>query len=115
MRHFLAGLALAAALAGCLDPIRPKPPLNVTISAAPLTVTVGQEVNFTINAQGNELLQVIALFGDDAQETVETGGATSARINLTHAYTEAGVFTVTGRAIDGVEGQRDATIQITVE
>lgn len=115
MRHHLSRLILAAALAGCLDPIRPKPPLNVTINAAPLTVTVGQEVNFTVNAQGNDLLQVVALFGDGAEETVQTGGATTARVNFAHAYAAAGTYTVTGRAIDGVEGQRDATIQIAVQ
>jgi hypothetical protein len=115
MRHVLVRLILATFLAGCLDPIRPKPPLDVSITAAPVTSAVGATINFVVNAQGNELLQIQVLYGDGVTETTETGGATTARVERNHAYTAAGTYEVIGRAIDAVEGQRDATIQIIVQ
>ena len=115
MRHAFVRLSVAVLLAACLDPIRPKPPLNVTITATPMSAAVGQEITFVVDAQGNDLLQVGAFFGDGSTESVDTGGATTARITLAHAYTAAGTYDVIGRAVDGVEGQRDVTIQVTVQ
>jgi hypothetical protein len=115
MRHAFVRLSVAVLLSACLDPVPPKPPLNVTVTATPVVAAVGQAVTFVVNAQGNDLRQVGVFYGDGATDVVETGGATTARIEFGHAYTAAGTYDVIGRAVDGVEGQRDVTTQVTVQ
>jgi PKD repeat protein len=115
MRMLLTRLSVAVCLAACLDPIRPKPPLEVRITATPPTGAVGTEFTFVVNAQGHDLLSVEAHFGDGSSEVFNTGGATTARVNFIHTYNTAGTYDVIGLANDGVEGQKQATVQITVQ
>lgn len=114
LRRFVARLILAACIVGCIDPVDPRP-LAITITATPVTAAVDETITFVINAQGGRLLQIDTQYGDGESSTQPTDGATTARVTLTHAYSATGTYLVTARALDGIEGQRDATVQVTIQ
>jgi hypothetical protein len=114
LRRFVARLVLAGCIVGCVDPVDPRP-LAITITATPVAAAVGETITFIIDAQGGQLLQIDTQYGDGESSTLATNGATTAHVTLTHAYSATGTYQVIARALDGVEGQKDATVQVTIQ
>ena len=112
-----AGLLAASAtvLVACLDDsITGTRPLTFELSASTATAVVGQEITFDYEASGTALHWVVLDYGDGLADTifggnnvVETAGT------LTHTYTLAGDFTVSGKA-ENYTGIRSEEIDIEV-
>ncbi len=108
----LAGL-LTCAMAcgdGSLDPLS----LSITLEASRTTAPPGQTIQFVANAQGGTLLGVTIDYGDNSGDQFATGGARTARIPFSHAFSVAGVYQVRATVVDATAGSQHADVQITV-
>jgi hypothetical protein len=110
----LALLLVACAACGpsALEPID----LDLTLEATPTTVAVGQEVTFTIDVRGTQLLGLRMSYGDGPESFDYLGiaGARTARWSNTHAYEEPGTYVATARADElGDTMSRQVSITVT--
>ena len=117
MRNSQLSLALLlVACAACGPPSLEPLDLNLTLEASPTTVTVGQEVTFTIDARGSQLLGLRMSYGDGPESFDYLGisGARTARWSNLHAYEEPGTYIATGRVDEiGDTMSRQVTITVT--
>jgi len=101
VRRFRFGISILLFVLACssstLDPL----PLELTISANKSTVAVGEEALFLLTARGNALAGIEVEYGDGATGSIQTFGARTARAELRHTYTSAGVYQVIARVQDG--------------
>lgn len=115
MRQLLHRALLLACLAACGDATVEPLPLQVTITASPMTVAAGATVTFAINAQGGELVQIATDYGDGGSEVYLTGGARTAQLTRPHIYSAAGTFQATSTVTDARAGQVTASVQVIVQ
>ena len=91
---------------------------TVTISATTTTPAVGVGANFTItpgtSSSNNTPIQSASVnFGDGT--SVVNLGAISGATNLTHAFSQAGSYTVTASVVDATGQGSSSTISVTVQ
>ena len=114
MRRLLAGGFLIAAMAACITSPDPLP-LDITIQA-PTSATTTDSVSIVVQLQGSSLLGVVVSYGDGGEpSSFLTGGARTATVTFRHRYTQSGTYEVTGTVSDAVLGQKDASVQLSVQ
>jgi PKD repeat protein len=96
---------------GSLDPL----PLNVTIEASRTTAAPGNVIEFIVTAQGGTLVGVTIDYDDDSSDQFGTGGARTARVTFSHAFSTAGVYQVRATVVDAVAGSLATGVQITIQ
>jgi hypothetical protein len=106
---------LLIGLTACVDVSLAPLPLQITIQASPVTAAPAARVNFVVTAQGGELLGVDVDYGDDTTDQYGAGGARTARITFSHAFSAAGVYQVRATVTDAVAGSRDAGVEIRIQ
>lgn len=111
---FLASVWLALN-AGCGDVTLEPLPFQVGIAADPASAATGEAIDFTVTAQGGDLLGIVTDFGDGSSTPYGTGGARTARVTFVHAYLAPGTFQVTATVTDARAGIKEATLQVTVQ
>ena len=109
----MAGGVIVAAMAACLSTTDPLP-LNVTIQK-PASISTADSATFVISAQGNSLIGIEIQYGDGQFAPYTTAGARTATVSFRHRYTLAGTYQVTATATDAVLGQKQATVQVSVQ
>lgn len=95
---------------GSLEPL----PLSITLEASRTTAAPGETIDFVASAQGGSLLGVSIDYGDDTGDQFATGGARTARITFSHAFSGAGVYQVRATVTDATAGSENAGVQITI-
>lgn len=103
-------ILLAACGSGSLEPL----PFMVSMAATSSTPARGDSVTFTVNAQGGSLFGVQMSYGDGVEESFNTGGARTARVNFRHAFEAVGTYDVQATVTDASAGAKSASIAITV-
>ncbi len=104
-------LALAAA---CITDDEIGTPLSVEL-IGPETGLVGDELSVLYNVSGRSLTGIIFTWGDGAIDSLGTVGAQTASGSMQHVYEMPGLFTVTARVEDAVEGVASAEVSINVQ
>jgi len=106
-------LALALAASGCVATLEPLP-FQVTLEASKTTFPAGELVDFVVTAQGGTLLAATIDYGDGITETFPPSGSRTARITFPHAFDVAGSYLVKATVTDANEGEKSATVTVTV-
>ena len=103
-----------AALGACLTSPDPLP-LDIKIQA-PTSATTTDTVAFVVQLQGRSVLGVAMTYGDGSElESFPTGGARTASVTFFHRFTQSGTYEVTGTVNDAVLGQKDASVQLSIQ
>lgn len=114
----LARVALLACLltlaAGCITDDEIGTPLSVEL-IGPETGLVGDQLSVLYNVSGRSLTGIIFTWGDGATDSLATVGAQTASGSMQHVYEMPGLFTVTARVEDAVEGVARAEVSINVQ
>ncbi len=105
---------LLALVAGCITDDEPGSPLSVEL-IGPETGLVGDQLSVLYNVYGRSLSGIIFSWGDGATDSLATLGATLAQGSRQHTYEMPGLFTVTARVEDAVEGVATAEVTINVQ
>ena len=100
--------------AGCITDGEIGSPLSVEL-IGPETGLVGDQLSVLYNVSGRSLNGIIFTWGDGATDSLGTVGAQTASGSMQHTYEMPGLFTVTARAEDAVEGVASATVSINVQ
>ena len=100
--------------AGCITDGEIGSPLSVEL-IGPETGLVGDQLSVLYNVSGRSLNGIIFTWGDGATDSLGTVGAQTATGSRQHTYEMPGLFTVTARAEDAVEGVASATVSINVQ
>lgn len=112
-RLHLAVLLVACVACGpsSLEPLD----LILTLEASPTTVTVGQEVTFTMDVQGTQLLGLRMSYGDGPEsfDVRSIVGARTARWTNLHAYEEPGTY-IARAEVEELGGGTSQQVTITV-
>lgn len=114
MRRSIGTLAIAAALTGCdiagLDDIA----LDGSLTASPVSASVGQQVEVTLEAEGTRLLSLFIDYDDGSDpDFLNVAGSRSARWTRTHTFDSAGTYEIFGR-VDEVTDTLTRTVTVTV-
>jgi hypothetical protein len=109
----IAVVVAACALVGCLGSTVEPLALQITVNA-PATAAVGDTVRFATEMQGNDLVGVVAEYGDDSTDALALGFSRTARTTFSHVYTTAGTFTTTFTVFQADSAQKAATATIEV-
>jgi hypothetical protein len=112
MKRLLA-LVLVLACGGCLGTVEPLP-FEVKLEAAKTTLATGEFVDFVVTAQGGTLLTATIDFGDGGTDEFPPSGSRTARITFPHAFDVAGTYLVKATVTEANEGEKSATLQVTV-
>ena len=88
-------------------------PLGVEISAVPPRPTVGDSVEFVVEASGVNLIVLRLDYGDGAKDSLSAEGAVGATLRRKHAYESVGVYVASGSVVD-VSDSGFATLADTV-
>jgi hypothetical protein len=88
-------------------------PLSFLLSVTPETTTVDASVNVDFSATGTQIHLVIIDFGDGASDTITYQYPVEVSDRTSHAYSAAGVYTVSGLLVSG-SGNETAEAQVTV-
>jgi plastocyanin len=115
MRRTLLTSLLLVGLTACGDASLDPLPLQVSIQASRVTAAPGDLVNFVVTAQGGVLLSVEVDYGDNITDRYGAGGARTATVTFSHAFSAAGVYQVRAMVADGVAGSTDAGVEIRVQ
>ncbi len=105
---------LFAVAAGCITDDEIGTPLSVEL-IGPETGLVGDQLSVLYNVSGRSLSGIIFTWGDGAVDSLGTVGAQTASGSMQHVYEMPGLFTVTARVEDAVEGVASATVSINVQ
>lgn len=114
MRRILTGAFLLAAVTACHGSSLGPLPFLVTIGASRATAAPGDSIAFTVNAQGGELFGVEIDFGDGITDQYATSGARTARVTFKHAYDSSGVYTARAVVTDALAGQKEVSVDVTI-
>ena len=112
MKRLLA-LALALASSGCLGSVEPLP-FEMKLEASKTTFAAGELVDFVVTAQGGTLLAATIDYGDGNTDTFPPSGSRTARITFPHAFDVAGSYLVKATVTEATEGDKSATVTVTV-
>ena len=102
---------LGACSAETLAPL----PLDITITAQPVSAAPGDSISFDVTAQGGQLLGVTVDYGDGTGDQFVTGGARTARLTFRHAFAASGTYLVSATVTDAAAGEKEASTEIRVE
>ncbi len=105
---------LLALAAGCITDGELGSPLSVEL-IGPETGLVDDQLSILYNVSGRSLSGIIFSWGDGATDSLSTLGATTAQGSMQHTYEMPGLFTVTARVEDAVEGVATAEVTINVQ
>jgi hypothetical protein len=101
-------------MAACITSPEPLP-LDITINV-PTSATTTDSVAIVVQLQGSSLLGVVVDFGDGGEpSSFLTGGARIATVTFRHRFTQSGTYDVTGTVSDAVLGQKDASVQLSIQ
>lgn len=114
MRRLVLGALAAAALGGCFGNIEPLP-LDISISASPTAPTAGSTVTISVEAQGQNLVQIELVYGDGSNETQLTGNARTAQLTRPHVYAAAGTYQAVATVTEASGAQQSASVEIVVQ
>jgi hypothetical protein len=103
-------VGLVACGDGGLDPL----PLSIAIEASRVTAAPGESIDFVVTARGGSLVGVAVDYGDDTIDLFGAGGARTARVTFSHAFSVAGVYQVRATVTDAVAGNKDAGVEIRI-
>ncbi len=100
--------------AACASPLEPLD-LDGSLTVNPATARVNQEVTVVLEAEGTRLLGLRIDYGDGTEpEFLGVAGARTARWTRTHAFAQAGTYTVRGRIEESSDTlSRTATVTVT--
>lgn len=113
MRTFFGSLLVAGVFACSPSSLEPLP-LDVTIQASRATAAPGDTVTFVADAQGGTLLGLQVDYGDNNTDQYSTGGARTAKVTFRHAYQQRGTYTVRVVVTDAAAGQKEASVEVSV-
>jgi len=105
---------LFALVAGCITDDEIGTPLSVEL-IGPETGLVGDQLSVLYNVSGRSLTGIIFAWGDGATDSLATVGAQTASGSMQDVYEMPGLFTVTARVEDAVEGVASAEVSINVQ
>jgi hypothetical protein len=95
-RLLIPALLLATGVACGPSSLEPLP-LDGSLTASPNPADAGEEVQFTVNAQGTQLLSLELDYGDGDDDLQSVVGSRTARWTQPHAFDAPGQYTVTAR------------------
>jgi hypothetical protein len=75
-------------------------PLSIELTATPTRTTVGDSVEFAVEASGVNLIILRLAFGDGATDSLAAQGAVGATLKRKHAYDEAGPYVASASVLD---------------
>lgn len=100
-RTAAAGVLWSLTVSCVSDSLTGTPPLTFAISVDVRTVTAGQNVVFSYEAEGSGLSQIVIAFGDGDTYTKNLPPASVRSTGFTnHTYTSTGTFMVRAEATD---------------
>lgn len=105
---------LSAFAAACITDDEIGTPLSVEL-IGPETGLVGDRLSVLYNVSGRSLTGIIFTWGDGATDSLATVGAQTASGSMQHVYEMPGLFTVTARVEDAVEGVASDEVSINVQ
>lgn len=88
--------------------------LDIGVTANKTTVATGETVSLVVTAQGGGLVAIGINYGDNSFEQFGTGGARTARVTFSHAYSAVGNYQVRATVTDVEAGEKSATVDIVV-
>src|SRR5690242_16807122 len=103
MRRLLvlaAGVVLSGSV-GCEQSIAAPRPLGITLTSSVTSAAVGDSVTFTASAQGTDIIELAADYGDGTTETHDIVGAQTATAKFKHAFSASGTYTIVVTVTDG--------------
>ena len=109
----LFALVLLLSTSGCLASVEPLP-FEMTLEASKSSFPAGELVDFIVTAQGGTLLAATIDYGDGITETFPPSGSRRARVTFPHAFDAAGTYVVKATVTEATEGDKSATVQVTV-
>jgi PKD repeat protein len=104
--YALAAGVVLCGVAGCEQTVAPPGPLQITLTASATSGAVGDSVTLTATAQGPDIIQLTADYGDGTVESHDIGGATTATARFKHAYSASGTYTIVATVTDGIDGTK---------
>lgn len=106
--------AAAVIIAACSDAeLTFGGPLDLAITSnAPVSVTDSLVVNYDVT--GRSLLGIAITWGDASVDSVFFAGAQTAMGRVAHLYSADGDYTVSATVTDGVEGQVNRELSVTI-
>jgi len=112
MKRLVAATAaiLLIACAGALDPL----PLAITFKATPTTAAVGDTVTFVSDAQGNDMVAIVAEFGDGGTDGTQLPFARTAHDTYKHVYSATGTYTATVTVVQSDSAKKAAPVTVTI-
>jgi PKD repeat protein len=116
MRRLLAlitGVVLCG-IVGCEESVTGPRPLQVTLTSAVTSGRVGDSITFTADAQGADIIQMAADYGDGETESHDIGGANTATVRFKHAYSASGTYTIVVTVTDGISGTKTASLEFPI-
>ena len=105
----VAAAAVVACAGSALEPLA----LQISVSA-PATAAVGDTVHVAAEMQGNNLVGVVAEYGDSESDALALGFSRTAKTTFSHVYTTAGTFTATVIVFQADSAQKSATATVQV-
>ena len=100
--------------AACYNDDEIGTPLSLEL-IGPETGLVGDELSVLYDVSGRSLSGIIFTWGDGGVDSLATAGAQTASGAMQHTYEAAGVFTVSARVEDALEGVASAEVSINVQ
>jgi len=112
MKRLLA-LAFLLATTSCIAAVEPLP-FQVTLEASKTTFPTAEIVDFVVTAQGGTLLAIDIDYGDGVTEQFPPSGSRTARVTFHHGFDASGPYLVKATVTEATEGEKSATVQVTV-
>lgn len=109
----VAAVAAAVVLSACLHTAGPLD-LDLTATASPTSVAVGDTVTFVSDSQGDALLLIDIAYGDGATEAVDLPGARTAHNTFKHVYGAVGTYNAAISVVQADSAARSTAMTITV-
>ena len=108
--RFFALALLGACSSESLAPL----PLAIVVEASRITAAPGESISFRVTAQGGQLIGIITAYGDGSEDQVATGGARTARVTFSHAFSAPGTYQVQATVTDALAGPKAASVEVRV-
>lgn len=101
-------------ITACTTIVDSPPPLSLSLEVDRTTALVGQEFEFTYDAEGGNLVGLALDFGDGAVDSIPLFGARTAAGFRSRGYGAPGTFVVTAELTAPPQGSRTASVSVTV-